>query len=91
MTNVQIMGIQEKPLYRLIVNCFIITSFSGECSFYHSTAIIKNGCEIILILLFKLGISVLLKAWIYLENQNGCLFDFRYCNDCLHLFIMINR
>jgi hypothetical protein len=27
----------------------------GECSFYHSAAIIKNVCEMILILLFKLG------------------------------------
>ena len=63
----------------------------GNDIFNHDVVIIKNGCEIILILLFKLGISVLLEAWIYLEKSNGCLFDIRYCNDCLHLFIMINK
>ena len=34
---------------------------------------------------------MLSEAWIYLENRNGCLFDFRYWDDCLHLFIMIDR
>jgi hypothetical protein len=47
--------------------------------------------ENILILLLKLGISVLLEAGIYLENRNESLFDFRFCNDCLLLFIMIDR
>jgi hypothetical protein len=34
---------------------------------------------------------VLSGARIYLENLNGCLFDFRFCNHPVHLFIMIDR
>jgi hypothetical protein len=49
------MGIHEKSLYGLTANCFIITSLSGECYFYHSDGIIHNVCDIILILLFKFG------------------------------------
>jgi len=63
----------------------------GNDIFNHYVVIIKNGCEIILILLFKLGILVLLEAWIYLEKRNGCLFDIRYCKDFFHLFIMMNK
>ncbi len=63
----------------------------GNDIFNHSGAIINNVCDIILILLFKWEFSVLSEAWVYLENRNGCLFDFRYCNDNCHLLIMTDK
>ena len=63
----------------------------GDDIFNHSAGMINNVFDNILILLFKMKNRELLEAWIYLENRNGCLFDFRYCDDCLHLFIMIDR
>ena len=86
MTNTQITGIRENPLYRLMLKCFIITSLR-EMLFLSLRWQQHKFLKIYWFCFLKMGISVLSWGGICLENCIGYLFDFGFCNSCFHLII----